>query len=360
MKYTVKDFLGELASNYGVPFIKQELSSNLQDYQGVSRESFWLHPSTERLMPFLDLNDFVRVEKDTYFKVHKGYPSPRSLYPVKLFLSAGDSCFLSKHDLKGSIECYRNDRFNAAVGDLVLEFDHKYPEYYRHIKKTLLLLEIGHFLYNILFLAKEMGITYRLNPSLNRIHLEKVLDEERTVDQRVLAAFKEKYTTRNSGPYLYPMTKTKVKPLLEIDDFNALVEAEISEMNHFFISGRELGLETLTYFNTGEGRFIPTVRTSHASEISYQQMNTLYPYVNFYGVSFFTFFLLPHSKVEEFELTERLLALGYLAQSICLNYSDSDQFCRPIKSFNIDQVELLFDMDSSRFTPFYFLLSGSK
>lgn len=360
MKYTVRDFLGELASNYGVPFIKQELSSKLQDYQTVHRDSFWLHPSTERLMPFLDLNDYVRVEKDTYFKVHKGYPSPRSLYPVKLFLSAGHSYFLSKHDLEGSIECYRNDSFNAAEGDLVLEFDHKYPEYYLHIKKTLLLLEMGHFLYNILFLAKEMGISYKLNHSPNRIHLERVLDEGGTVDQNVLSVFKEKYTRRNSGPYLYPLTKAKFKPLQNVEEFNALVEAEILEMNTCFGLEQEKGVQTLTYFNTGEGRFTPTVRTSHPSEISYQQMNTIYPYVNFYGVSFITFFLLQHGKSKEFELTEHLLALGYLAQSICLNYSDSDQFCRPIKSFNIDQVEQLFDMDSSRYTPFYFLVSGSK
>lgn len=358
MKYTVRDFLGEISANYGVEAMEQELHSNLNGYQPVYEAPLELSPGIKRLLPFLDLNDYVRVDKDTYYKVHKGYPSPRSLYPVKLFLSLGDQSFVSKHDLEQKWEFFRNPDLCIPAGDLLLEFDEKYPAYYMHIKKTLLLLETGHFLYNILFLSQKMGIRYSLKDSPNRIHLALEQDEGRTIDNSVLTSFKECYTRRNSGPYLNPITTPYFELLGDVSQFNALLEVDIQGMNdHFGLEGQEI--QAIAYYNLGDGRFASTANEK-ASLISYQTMNKIYPHINFYGVSFFTFFLLEHRRLRTHQTTDYLLALGYLAQSICLKYSRLDQFCRPIKSFNIDHVEKIFSIDNSRYTPFYFLIAGSK
>lgn len=42
-------------------------------------------------------------------------------------------------------------------GDIVLEFNDKYLEDYKSIKKSLLLLEMGHLLFNLLYIIKVYG-----------------------------------------------------------------------------------------------------------------------------------------------------------------------------------------------------------
>ncbi|GAA0362295.1 hypothetical protein [Bacillus horti] len=358
--YTKKDFLGELASNYGVRSIQQQLHSNLNDYQSVTAEipTSLSNSELERFELLLQLNDFNRVEQDTHYKTHKGYPSPRSLYPIKLFIALGDQYFISKHPTDHRLEYFRNNVLHATKGDILIEFEDKYPVYYLHIKKTLLLLEAGHLLYNVLYVGEQLGLTYKLHCTQQQIHLELIDMAMDSTNFKDISSFMETAAIRNSGPYLHSITYPYPKYLTNPDEFNSRLEQVIRDTAKFFQFEDKHSIQALTYYNVGEGDFVCS--TDKQQPISYQSLNKIYPFVNSYGVSFVTFLLLDHRCLTDKNASDYLLALGFIAQFLCLQHSDKEQFCRPIKSFNIDEVEELFGLDSSSYTPFYFTLSGSK
>lgn len=359
MNYTTRDYIGEIASYNGALDIKQTFRSTISDYEKIEDLDGDHTDLIDRFKYLLDLNDYVRVESKSIYKLHKGYPSPRSLYPLKLFLSLGNRLFVSKNDVNNQIEYFRNNNYNAAVLSLAIEFRDLYPDYYSHNKKSLLLLEMGHFLCNILLLSEIMGITYVYTKSSNRIQLDLIEDELWKIDNMTVDRFVKTYTNRNSGLYSHGITDTQNVCFQDHHNLLSTIQQSVRDINDFFGFKYKEGIKILVYHNTGYGQFISSDNES-VDPISYRKMNEIYPYVNFYGVSFCVFFLLDNRAISDDNLTEYLLSLGYLSQILCLDYSNKTQYCRPLKSFNIEKIERLSNINSSLYTPFYYLIAANK
>ncbi|GGE59009.1 hypothetical protein [Priestia taiwanensis] len=351
--YYLRDFMGELSRNYEYPMIKQELPYFLSTYSKVKEiETGGELSQYERLI--LSLNDYVRVEQYTHYKVHKGYPSPRSIYPLKLFLVTYDENHVSKNDRNGQYEFYRNNCLDVSIGDIIIGFEDSYPQHYEYIKKSLLLLEMGHLLYNILFIAKEYGkrYTYRVLPNLGiLLHAEDNTDNE--YDEKNIEAFLQSCQERNSGPYLYPLTPFKNERAASAEIDEKMVYDLI--FNFFSISEIRQAVSIQFYHNNGEG--IYRKEDGH-EDIHYRQLNELYPYINFYGTSHFVIISLNHDVFRQGDSTPYLLMVGMIAQHICLRYSSKERYCRPIKSFRIEEVEKVFSMNGTNQTPYYCLIAG--
>jgi hypothetical protein len=100
------DFIYELEFNYKGSSEEQLLISNFDKFK--FRKSFSNNEfnhlaermDREFIRDILQLNDVIRVEKNSYFKIHKSYPSPRSLYPIKILVSIGSSFYVTKNDIQ--------------------------------------------------------------------------------------------------------------------------------------------------------------------------------------------------------------------------------------------------------------------
>ncbi|WP_223068534.1 hypothetical protein [Paenibacillus caui] len=354
--YTIRDYIGELSTNYGLPDEKQCLKSGLMNFQPDDCQQFKEENYHELYQLILSLNDYIRVNLKTHYKLHKSYPSPRSLYPVKVFISLGDHKYLTKDDISGEYLVYRNSKLKTSEGDIAIDFEDKYPEYYNHIKKSLFLLEIGHLLYNITTLALYGGFVYKLESNGHNLLLRLEEKNSGLINSSKFDAFMESCLLRNSGPYQYRITQTGIKAV-NFDELNDFIEHRISELGVLFHPEIRSGVSAVCGVNDGMGNFHYRT-TSDTGTVDYKQLNQIYPYINFYGVSFYVFFYLNHTNLSDDHLTPLILALGYLTQSICLKYASRERYCRPIKSFNIDEVEKLMKVDSASYTPYYLVISG--
>jgi hypothetical protein len=356
MQYTQKDFLAEMTHYYGKSTRQQQLASTVKPtFLSCTSEEPMIGEKQKYL---LRLNEICRVEKDTPYKVHKGYPSPRSLYPIKLFMALGEEHLLSIQAIYGRYEYYHDPEVSLKKGDLLLLYTDIYPEYYQYIKKTLLILETGHLLYNIFQVASLLGLRYALRTEKERVILEwqkESLDQATNVP--MIEAFLQRCQVRNSGPYRHLITVTQAPVMGNITDFDQLLEQALTELSDHFAFPLHPGrIRVITLFNDGGGNFY----SSHPDlqDIEYQQLNTIYPHINFYGVRFFTVFLLANEVFTSDQAALYLLSLGYLAQAISIKYANRQHYCRPIKSYHLDRIETFLGIDSGAYTAFYCLVSG--
>lgn len=356
MQYTQKDFLAEMTHYYGKSTRQQQLPHTV-------KPTLLSHTLEEPMIGekqkyLLRLNEICRVEKDTPYKVHKGYPSPRSLYPIKLFIALGEGRILSNHAICGGYEYYHYPEAPLKKGDLLLLYTDIYPEYYQYIKKTLLILETGHFLYNIFQVASLLDLRYVLRTEKERVILElqnESLDQVMNVP--LIEAFLQRCKIRNSGPYRHLITVTKSPIMENITEFDQLLEQKLSELSdHFAFPLHPCQIRVITLFNDGGGNFYSS--HSDLQDIEYQRLNMIYPHINFYGVRFFTVFLLANEVFTSDQAVLYLLSLGYLAQAVSIKYANREHYCRPIKSYHLDRIETLMGVDSEAYTVFYCLISG--
>lgn len=359
MEFSKLDFIYELEFNYKGSSKEQLLISNFDKFKFIKSLSnnefnnFTKRADREFIREILQLNDVIRVEKKSHFKIHKSYPSPRSLYPIKILVSIGSSFYVTKNDIQDVYELYSCEDFNVQSGDIVLEFNDKYLEDYKSIKKSLLLLEMGHLLFNLLYIIKVYGKKY-MNGSGNfgLLHL-KLISSSNQLDKRSLNRFKEKYYYRNSGPYNHPITNTNVS---FIEDELPNYSHSIDDISSFFKDDKmSSNIRVDTYVNQGSGVFISI---NDDNIINYRTLNLIYPYINFWGVSMFTIFSL-HKIVFLNKANKYLAALGYLSQNTSLVLSKNpSRYNRPIKSFKIKTLEKLINYGADCWIPYYALITG--
>ncbi|NDI36714.1 hypothetical protein [Chengkuizengella sediminis] len=360
MQYTSKDFLSEMAHYFGLEskLIAQQLESSTNDYQFIE-EVAELHENDPYIRNMLSINDLVRIERDTTYKIHKGYPSPRSLYPLKMFISLGNHQFVTKDDSQEKYRYYYNPKINTEKGDILIEFTNKYPSYYMNIKKSLLILETGHFIYNIAATAKLLGSEYKLSNITHNIHLRLIKQTSIDVENDQLTKFRLKCKMRNSGPFLYPITNVNPKIISKAYSFKDELDHEFNHLEQLFdMHDFRNQLQIIPYINQGNGIFKPPT-DEKGPNINYVKLNKTHPYINFKGVSFFVVFLINHEVFHLENATQYILSLGYLCQLISLNHVSQFQYCRPIKSYDIELLESLMELDTSKYTPYYCLISGT-
>ncbi|QFT90789.1 hypothetical protein FIU87_19265 [Bacillus sp. THAF10] len=353
MNYSKYDFLQELAYNSLFNYEEQILDYQLDQYLLLDDNVVCDDPVLETMT---GLNDYIRVEKDTHFKVHKGYPSPRSLYPIKLFVATKEGEFLTKHEQSKRFQLYENPTRSGTEGDILLEYGKIYPDYYKSIKKSLLLLEAGHLLFNINYVATTCGENYKVNIANGYLLLKKENSQKQEFDKDRLQRFYHLSSIRNSGPYLHPITAFDYLPLLDdAADFQRLCK----QLDTLFTQPlRKNAIQLIKLQNDGNGNFkVPESQTM----VDYKQLNSIYPYINFKGVSGMYLFTIDNLVFNEEEyVTPYILAIGYLAQYYCMMYASEEHYCRPVKSFNVGAFENLLAINGNQRTIMYSVIIGAK
>ncbi|WP_100333057.1 hypothetical protein [Bacillus alkalisoli] len=350
MNYSLNEFLGELSYNCGLIEKVQHLTYSFDDFT-LSDSNYQSFNEMENIL--LSVNDTIRVEKNTAYKVHKGYPSPRSIYPIQMFIAKSKNFFLTKNDQLETFELYKNNQLEAKEGDLVFVYKKRYPSYYQYIKKTLFLLELGHFLYNVMTVARHLKIQFTLEIKDGYLLLRKTEREEWNESEDI-QTFLQKCRWRNSGPYKVPINSFHIVDQTAVNAQGT--EDELRQLLPTRIDGNFI--QPVSFHQDGTGLFYRQGKTSLA--IPYEKLNEAYPYINFRGVSTVVIFLLYHQLFKnESNLAEYLIATGFKAQFYCLDFAKEGQYCRPIKSFNIGQMENIFNIDSRESTILYTLIAGS-
>lgn len=360
MQFTIRDYIREISSYYGEKDVYQNFGSNCDEYTLIKEFEM---PVIQQMpisiiQTLLASNSYIRATEETSFKIHKGYPSPRSLYPLQLFFSLGEGIFLKNNEVDTTQNYFKNENVIIEPGSLILEVENKYPEYYSHIRKTLSTLEMGHLLYNILYIANLLGINYSLNIAENRILLinPQSITTTDNINYSRLEKFNQSCQLRSSGPYRFRILNTSINYNGSPQKLTRNLNNICTNMYRFFQLESENSIQALVYHNDGSGKFV--CENQSYSDLSYQKVNKIYPHINFYGVSFFVFFLLDHTVFTDENITGHLLMLGYLAQFVCLQFLGEDKFCRPIKSFDMNTVESILGIDGAQYTSYYLLVAG--
>ncbi|CAG9621195.1 hypothetical protein [Sutcliffiella rhizosphaerae] len=357
MLYTAKDFFHELA--YNTTFIQTEQNFEFSHFHDFSLIDNNFICENHFFNIILSLNDIIRVEKNTIFKIHKGYPSPRSLYPIKVFMVMDDRTFLTKSGNTSNFEVYSSNSRKANRGDILIEYGKEYPAYYKSIKKSLFLLETGHLLFNILSITKAFGYQYEVQLNEKYILLKKVYsNKDQTINLKEISRFLEVSLLRNSGPYLHPITSFK-QVEIEGDTSSNIIKHlfDYGLSNLFSQSLKPDFIDIIKLVNKGEGKF---VSSNHNETIDYKHLNKVYPYINFKGVSGMYLFLLDNKIFEEEEIASQyIMILGFIAQYYCLLYASKENFCRPVKSFNVGETESLLRINGYKQTILYSLIVGT-
>ncbi|KMJ59128.1 hypothetical protein AB685_08695 [Bacillus sp. LL01] len=353
MNYTRNDFLQELAFNSLFNNEEQVLEHQIDDYVLLDGNAV-CDDQVQEIM--LGLNDYNRVEKNTYFKVHKGYPSPRSLYPIRLFVATKSGSFITKNEQTKKFELYENSAREGDEGDILLEYGKEYPAYYKSIKKSLLLLEAGHLIFNINYVATLCEARYKVFEKNGYLLLKKANSPNQDFQHAKLEKFYHLSSIRNSGPYLHPITAFNLVPLLDdASDFQRLCK----QLDSLFVEPlKNSAIQLIKLQNDGNGIFnIPERQT----KVDYKQLNSIYPYINFKGVSgMYVFTIDNHVFKEEEKFTPYILAIGFLAQFYCMMYASEENYCRPVKSFSVGDFENLLDINGSQKTIMYSVIIGAK
>ncbi|WP_404348157.1 hypothetical protein LG311_19740 [Sutcliffiella horikoshii] len=353
MNYTRNDFFQELAFNSLFNVEEQVLVHQMDDYVLLDENVVCDDPVQEMM---IGLNDYNRVEKNTYFKVHKGYPSPRSLYPIRLFVATENGRFITKNERTKKFELYENAAREGEEGDILLEYGKVYPSYYKSIKKSLLLLEAGHLIYNIHYVATCCEARYNVLEKDGYLLLKKVNNPNHDFQHAKLERFYHRSSIRNSGPYLHPVTSFHLIPLLDDAlDFQRLTERLDSLFEQPL---QKNAIQLMKLQNDGNGSFhVPDRETN----VDYRQLNSIYPYINFKGVSGMYIFTIDNLVFkEEQNVTSYILAIGFLAQFYCMMYASEDNYCRPVKSFSVGDFEHLLGINGSQTTIMYSVIIGAK
>ncbi|WP_404445945.1 hypothetical protein LG307_20410 [Sutcliffiella horikoshii] len=353
MNYSKNDFLQELAYNSLFNNEEQILEHKIDDYVLLDDNAVCDNQLQEIMT---GLNDYNRVEKNTYFKVHKGYPSPRSLYPIRLFVTTRTGSFITKNEQTKKFELYENAAREADEGDILLEYGKIYPKYYKSIKKSLLLLEAGHLIFNINHVATTCGDHYTVLEKEGYLLLKKANIPHQDYQHAKLEGFYHLSSIRNSGPYLHPITAFNLIPLLDdSSDFQRLY----NQLNRLFVHPlKENAIQLIRLHNDGNGMFnIPESQT----KVDYKKLNSIYPYINFKGVSGMYVFTIDNLVFnEEGKVTPYILAIGFLAQFYCMMYASEENYCRPVKSFSVGTFENLLGINGSQKTIMYSVIIGAK
>ena len=352
MIYTKSNFTNEIARNAGYTELSQEMNSIQSMLHFVKEEPKAPNYFIETMLKLVEFN---RISPDNPYKLHKSYPSPRSIYSAKFFVKFG-GLFVSKNEWTGCYEYYQYEQNQGNNWDILITFWRSYPNHYRFIQKTLYLLEVGHLLYNVIYFANLFNISYELDIQEGAIRLRAQNKPYVGFNiDKVSDMFLERTEQRSSGTYQHG-----------VSSFNKLnKQAELpskSVIQQFLGKAFEKEITQLISFEhfakNNRGRFI----TDRGFEIGYESMNRIYPHVNFRGVELFSTFLIDHMAYQKGDqtLTKCILAVGFVAQYFLLWAADNAMFGRPIKSFSIHEFERLSQVESQKNTLFYTQMYWAK
>lgn len=354
MMYTIDDLVSEYTSIYCNKQREQKFEK--LNFELIHNASFTLDLWVKDI---LSLNRVLRVESDSLYKVHKSYPSPRSLYPIQIFVCIEEKTYVSTDPFHEKYIYYSNNSRKDQIGDILLNINDIYLINYISLKKTLALLECGHLLYNIAYIALKYGISYKIIDHESKCVKLQYLNQKICTDymklvERDKSLFMNKVYHRSSGPFNRPFTTFKShfkKDLIGPQEniFNYLIN--LMDLNEV-----SLITQLRVFTNNGNGIFS---EISGNRILKYNHINELYPYINFFGVDQLVILMIDDTRLKSINLEKLLLYSGMLAQNICIANSDQNYYNRPVKSLDFFKLKQLLHIEKDVWTPFYCIISGS-
>lgn len=354
MEYSLRDYLVDISFNYNLDLSNGEHELNSSPLP--PRIALTKKKLSSFVIDLLELNKVLRVSSEHY-KLHKSYPSPRSLYPLHLYVVYQNE-LLTMDSFTG--EVYYCDALDYKMeNDIFIFYEDKYPHFYKSIKKSLLLLEIGHLLYNVkAILEVHGGATYELYLIESGLQLSYQSGRFDDLNSRSQMILRERFFNRRSGSYL-ANGQYLIAPLSSKGC--SLDKKELFKQEVLFPKfQKQLSkLIICQYLNNGEGLFQLSDSNSYEeklrSSLSYIHFNTSMPYFNFRGVSSIILFFVKNHKVSDEHMEEVLLTMGMLAQHYSLSFSHQYR-TRPIKSVGTTQMSERVGLDPGAYTAFYGLV----
>ncbi|KGA96622.1 hypothetical protein AJ85_21650 [Alkalihalobacillus alcalophilus ATCC 27647 = CGMCC 1.3604] len=341
MILTKNDLLKDISFNYNKFIGTQDLISTMNDYTLLGEINS--SDISDFYKEVLKLNDYLKVTGNTKYKLHKSYPSPRSIYPFSIFLAI-DGVYIKKDEFSDKYLVYKG--INEKSDSIVIEFSDKYPEFYKSIKKTLLLLELGHLLYNIGVISQAYGVSWEVD--FNSSNLVLKLKSNNVLKKHLnLNDFYRKIDLRSSGPF----TNVYLGNKIETKHINYSLEDSLSIIKNIYgIHNIFNFIDMHIYINENSTEY---KSKKSGNSISYQKLNQIYPYLNFRNNDAFIIFTIKNNYIVEEKLSFLYSGIGIISQNIILNNCCNNKFTRPIKSINLPLIDEILCLDPSKETPVF-------
>ncbi|MGT2965386.1 hypothetical protein [Streptococcus acidominimus] len=355
MLLTRKDFICDhLFTATGIE-LAQEESRSEYCWEFVNYIDY-LPKFQEAILDLFTINRVSHKEESPY-GFHKSYPSARSFYLQKAYFCIGNHCFVTIDSLTGKFLVFQNTQINSQSGQLIIVSDRMPNGFYSAIRNSLVLLEIGHILYNVDYISMcfENDIkNVTINKDYIQIDFSKCSEDLDLTDcSREISFFKTKLKLRTSGPYYRKLRNLSCNYKDGIYD----IRTEIS-IQYKKLFGKEYtddSIKILTLKNDGD-KFI----SQNNLYLPYHILNSEYNYVDFRYSSQYTLFLIKLHVNEPLEISRLVLLIGYIAQEICVENSNSSRYNRPVKQVLSDEKwEHYLKTSFPNYLQFYAVISGN-
>ncbi|KOO51837.1 hypothetical protein [Viridibacillus arvi] len=354
--YDIKDYFVEMEAYLNLKYYYSQ-AHEFQTYKrlqisNIAKEWYCKEGIIKEI---LKLNSYIKINKYNKYILHKSYPSPRAIYPLNVQIYSGGYYF-NIDDLSGEIFkqiVYQNNSkvyYNEMDIIISLKDYNKYPEYYDKIKKSLLLLEVGHLIYNIILKTKVMGVFYELSEiEEDKVILRKstnILKEDlkKSEEMKILDKL---FLNRTSGPQ---------RPSLFLK--SSFINNSFSKEECVYVKNSLLGIEneiiTIKLTRSGDSFFYNTVK------FHYTEINSLNYTVNFKYVNELYIFLF-NKKFLNADLSSQIINIGSICQEKILMGTAEGYNSRPLKSFNMIETEkFVKGLGFIEYIPHYFLVNFQK
>lgn len=354
MYYNFKDYV----SDYIYTTTGDSLGQNYQ-----SKDLKWHYiKKIKKVNPFFELilfcDKIIRVSssKKTPYKIHKSYPSARSFYPLKLWLSVGEGYFITNDNISGDYSLYYSNKFKLPKNTVLITNNEINLSNYKPIHKTLESLEIGHLIYNLFEVYNIFGHSFTVdNTSTNYTTI--ILKEQKNILNnknrcQKIHAFKEKAYLRNSGNYLKKINNFDLNSVEKKFEINL----NLREIYSSLYNTKESHSIIIThFFNDVNGSF-----SNSKVKIPYYKLNKEYGFINFRTCSQYTLISLETDfYMNKTNYINDIQFIGFIAQNICLNNSSLNFYNRPVKQVSINSWNNDFLKEQEKkYLPMYGVISG--
>lgn len=345
MKYTKKDLICDYLSSCKIFEYEQEYREEYTFFNKIDK-SISLE---ERYLKILEIMKVCRIENfnRSYYKKHKSYPSARSFYKQKIWISIGNNNFATINEFTGEIIVYENKFIDSDKGDIIITADNIKFENYKRIHNTLNVLEVGHMIYNISEISKKYGFSIKVNAKVDNF----VCIKSEKKNNLIYDSIENKYITRTSGKYIGKLINLNMnveEAFYEIKtnkekDFYSLFSYELKSIVKYIVFRN----------NKCDGFVFGDIK------IDYEILNKEYSYIDFRSCSQYTLLIFDKSIIKKKIITDYILFMGYLAQEICILNSKKYIYNRPVKQVYIPiWKEILKNTVYKDDIPFYGVITG--
>lgn len=342
-------------------YVSENTIKGSQTYYTYDSNQWEYKRSTTKLNSFYEeilfCNKVLRVSdsSDTPYKLHKSYPSARSFYPLKIWISLGEGLFITNEDLKDKFYVYFNKNLiNTKRNSIIISNESIHYDKYKPIHKTLENLEIGHLLYNLISVCEMYENTYTIDNTDENITKLIAHGEikDTLIDVEAKKTFDEKSMLRNSGSYF--------KKIMNLDFHKIQTFYEISidlekYYNKYFSKSFEQPLVIDYFFNNKYDGF-----DSRLTNIPYYKLNREYDFIDFSTCSQYTLISLKSNfQQNKVNLANDIQFIGFVAQDICLKNSYYKFYNRPVKQVvPLTWKNEYLGQEALGTIPFYGVISG--